>query len=131
MTEPPIACSLDQNALKARLVAAAEVGRVGLVSREQVGGRHLLRFRADPEIGARLEEIVDAERECCSFLSLTLEERGSELELRDRGAGRRRGDGGRARRRVHRFGSLIGGPGSAPANPAGGFFRQFKFWVLA
>ena len=81
MTDPPIACSLDRNALMARLVAAAEVGRAGLVSREQVEGQHILRFRADPEIRARLEVIVDAERECCSFLKINLQERGAELEL--------------------------------------------------
>ena len=81
MTDPPIACSLDQDALGERLAAAAEVGRAGLVSRERVEGRHILRFRADPEIRARLEEIVDAERECCSFLRINLDERGTELEL--------------------------------------------------
>jgi hypothetical protein len=81
MTEPPIACSLDQNALKARLAEAAEVGRAGLVSREQVAGRHLLRFRVDAQTRARLEEIISAERECCSFLSIDLEERGTQLEL--------------------------------------------------
>ena len=81
MTEPPIACSLDQNALEARLAAAAEVGSAGLVSREQVAGRYILRFRADPEIRGRLEEIVNAERECCPFLNIGLEERADELEL--------------------------------------------------
>ena len=81
MTELPIACSLDGGALEARLAATAEVGRTGLVSRQRVGGRHLLRFRADPEIRARLKEIVNAERECCPFLGIYLEERGAELEL--------------------------------------------------
>ena len=81
MTEPPIACSLDQDALGERLGAAAEVGRAGLISHEHLAGRHLLRFRADAQIRARLEEIASAERECCSFLEISLEERGGELEL--------------------------------------------------
>lgn len=81
MTELPIACSLDQNALKARMAAAAVVGRASLISREQVAGRHILRFRADPEIRARLEAIVSAEHECCPFLGISIAERGSELVL--------------------------------------------------
>ena len=81
MTEPPIACSLDRNALKARLTAAAEVGRAGLTSREQVAGRHLLRFRSDAQTRTRLERIVSSERECCPFLSIDLEQRADGLEL--------------------------------------------------
>jgi hypothetical protein len=81
MAEPPIACSLDRSALEARLAAAAEVGRAGLASRERVAGRHLLRFRSDPQIRARLEEIVSAERECCPFLSIDLAQRADGLEL--------------------------------------------------
>ena len=81
MTELPIACSLDRNALNARLAEAAEVGSAGILSREQVTGRHILRFRSRPEIRARLEEIVDAERECCPFLTIDLEEREDGLEL--------------------------------------------------
>ena len=89
MTEPPIACSLDRNALKARLAAAAEVGRAGLISREQVAGRHLLRFRSDAQIRARLER--DRQRRA-GVLSVprasTSGAAGAELELDDRGARR-------------------------------------------
>ena len=81
MSEQPIACSLDGAGLEARLAAATEVGRAGLISRELVGERHLLRFRPESHVRARLEEIVKAERECCPFLSISLEERGSELVL--------------------------------------------------
>lgn len=81
MTEAPNACSLDGAGLEARLVAAAEVGRASLLAHEEVGARHLLRFGIEPHVRARLEDIVRAERECCPFLSITLEERGSELEL--------------------------------------------------
>jgi hypothetical protein len=81
MTEQPIACSLDRGDLAARMVAAAEVGRAGLVARERTRDRHLLRFRSDPLNRGRLEKIIEAERQCCPFLSITLVERGSELEL--------------------------------------------------
>ena len=82
MTEGlPIACSLDTDDLKRRLAAIAEIGAESLLGREADGGRHLLRFRSDAETRRRLEEIVAAEAECCSFLDLTLEERSGELVL--------------------------------------------------
>lgn len=77
----PIACSLDAGDLKQRLAAIAEIGAESLLGRETDGGRHLLRFRSDAETRRRLEEIVAAEAECCSFLDLTLEERSDELIL--------------------------------------------------
>ncbi len=42
---------------------------------------HRLRFRGEPGIRARLEQIAQAELECCPFLSLTLEEEAGELVL--------------------------------------------------
>ena len=80
MTEAlPIACSLGAGDLKRRLAAIAEIGSESLLGREADGGRHLLRFRSDAETRRRLEEIVAAERECCSFLDLTLKCRGELL----------------------------------------------------
>ncbi|HYJ21554.1 MAG TPA: hypothetical protein VEW07_05980 [Solirubrobacterales bacterium] len=82
MTEAlPIACSLGAGDLKRRLVAIAEIGTKSLIDHEAVGGRHLLRFRSDAETRGRLEGILAAEAECCSFLDLALEERGGELTL--------------------------------------------------
>lgn len=82
MTEAlPIACSLSAGDLKQRLAAIAEIGEESLINRETDEGRHLLRFRSDAETRKRLEEIVAAEAECCSFLDLALEERGGELIL--------------------------------------------------
>jgi hypothetical protein len=79
--ELPIACSLGAGDLKQRLAAIAAIGSASLRDRETDGGRHLLRFGADEATRRRLEEIVAAEAECCSFLDLILEERGSELVL--------------------------------------------------
>lgn len=82
MTEaPPIACSLGASDLRQRLNEIAEVGAESLIERTADGERHLLRFRSDPETRRRLETIVAAEAQCCSFLDLSLEEQGGELLL--------------------------------------------------
>lgn len=82
MTEaPPIACSLNSGDLKRRLAVIAKIGEESLIARENDEGRHLMRFRADTETRKRLEEMVAAEAQCCSFLDLALEERGGELIL--------------------------------------------------
>lgn len=82
MTEgAPIACSLDASDLRQRLNEIAEVGAESLTERRTNGHRHQLHFRPDTETRGRLEAIVAAERKCCSFLDLSLEERGDELVL--------------------------------------------------
>jgi len=82
MTEaPPIACSLRAGDLQQRLAEIAVIGKESLAGRETEEGRHLLRFRSDAETRRRLEAILAAEAECCSFLDLTLEESGRELIL--------------------------------------------------
>jgi hypothetical protein len=82
MTDPkPIACSLGANDLQRRLDEIAEVGASSLISRDTENGKHRLRFRSDPKTHRRLEEIVVAEAECCSFLDLDLTEHGGELVL--------------------------------------------------
>jgi hypothetical protein len=77
----PIACSLGAGDLKQRLVEIAAIGEESLIGHETDEGRHLLRFRPDAVTRKRLEEIVAAEAECCSFLELALEERGGDLVL--------------------------------------------------
>lgn len=77
----PVACSLGGGDLEQRLAAIAEIGAASLISRNVEGGRHLLRFRSSAETRQRLEEIVAAEAECCSFLELSLAEEGSDLVL--------------------------------------------------
>ena len=70
----PIACSLGGVELEARLLAVRDAGKDALISHERSGRGHLLRFRAEPATRQRLEEIVSAERRCCPFLGLALEE---------------------------------------------------------
>lgn len=77
----PAACSLGPGALAQRLTAIAEIGAGSLISRHVESGRHLLRFRADAATRKRLEEIVAAEAECCSFLDLSLDQQAGELML--------------------------------------------------
>ena len=82
MTDPkPIACSLGTSDLQRRLEEIARVGAASLIDHEVENGKHTLRFRLDPTIRRRLEEIVTAEAECCSFLDLELTERERELVL--------------------------------------------------
>jgi hypothetical protein len=77
----PIACSLGAGELEQRLAAIAEIGADSLISRDVDDRRHLLRFRAGAANRIKLEEIVAAEEECCSFLDLSLADEGGELVL--------------------------------------------------
>jgi hypothetical protein len=79
--DTPVACSLGAGRLEQRLKAIAEIGAESLIAEATDGERHLLRFRSSPETHRRLEEIVAAEAECCSFLDLGLTEEGGELVL--------------------------------------------------
>lgn len=77
----PVACSLAADDLSRRLAAIAEIGADSLSGSDVDGGRHLLRFRADAGTRERLETIVAAEAECCSFLDLSLRADAGELVL--------------------------------------------------
>lgn len=79
--DPPLACSLGAGDLAERLDAIAEIGADSLVAEEREGGRRLLRFRKSEEARRRLEEIVAAEAECCSFLDLSVGEEDDWLVL--------------------------------------------------
>jgi hypothetical protein len=77
----PIACSLAAGDLQRRLATIAGIGADGLTDRRLEDGRHVLRFRADDATRRRLDEIVAAEADCCSFLDLAVVEDGDELIL--------------------------------------------------
>jgi hypothetical protein len=79
--DTPVACSLGADELKQRLAVIAEIGADSLISRDIEGDRHLLRFRANAAARRRLEGIIAAEAECCSFLDLSLSEEEGELVL--------------------------------------------------
>jgi arsenite methyltransferase len=80
-SDTPIVCSLSAEELPARLAEMASIGADALRGVDPGGA---LRFRNDEATRVRLEAIVRAESECCSFLSLDLRENGDQLELRIR-----------------------------------------------
>ena len=77
--ERAIACALSAEELSARL---AEIRALGAEALLGVDGPGALRFRNDEATRRRLEAIVAAESECCSFLAFDLKSRDDELELR-------------------------------------------------
>jgi hypothetical protein len=79
--QKPISCSLGADDLQRRLEEIAAVGAAGLIAHDTENGKHRLRFRSDPSTRRRLEEIVAAEAQCCSFLDLELTEHEDELVL--------------------------------------------------
>jgi hypothetical protein len=68
----PVACTLTAAELPARLAEIAALGRDHLTASEHDGERAILRF--DPAARERLEAIVAAERQCCAFLDLDVED---------------------------------------------------------
>jgi hypothetical protein len=78
----PIACSLGADDLRRRLEEIAALGAKGLRSRSAEGDVRVLRFRPDPPIRRRLEEVIAAESGCCAFLELGLTEEDGDLILR-------------------------------------------------
>ena len=76
-----MACTLNPEQLERRLEQISKVGAKSFIAAEVTGGRNVLRFRTDAETRRRLEEIVAAEAECCSFLDLEIEDGGGEMVL--------------------------------------------------
>jgi hypothetical protein len=82
VTDPqPIACTLGETDLRQRLNEIAAVGAESLLGHETKDDTHTLRFRRGDSTRHQLEEIVAAEARCCSFLDLSISERGGELVL--------------------------------------------------
>jgi hypothetical protein len=78
MTEElPIACSLTASQLPQRLAEIAALSRDSFLA----DGPDGLRFRGDETTRARLEALVAAEAECCSFLSFDIRRGEGELVL--------------------------------------------------
>jgi hypothetical protein len=77
----PIACTLGESDLHRRLEQIAALGGDALIAHEEASGIHALRFRLDEETRHQLEQVVDAEASCCSFLDLTIDEREDQLVL--------------------------------------------------
>ena len=76
--EVPIACSLSKADLPERLADARTLGADALVGVEVRGSEARLRFRGEHE---RVEQLVAAETECCSFLEFSMHHAGENIEL--------------------------------------------------
>lgn len=72
MTEPPIACTLGPEALKARKegVLADLLGRAR--EREEIPNGHRLRFVASNGLLPAIAQAIELERQCCRFLRFTV-----------------------------------------------------------
>jgi hypothetical protein len=77
----PIACTLRAVDYQRRLRAVRRVGFAALVSADERPDGATLRFRNSPETRRQLDEIIAAERACCPFLSLTVDEAGGQLTV--------------------------------------------------
>ena len=77
-TETQITCSLSADELPKRLAEMTALGKDALLG---VSPEGVMRFRADNDTRERLEGIVAAESQCCSFLQLGLTEKADALVL--------------------------------------------------
>ncbi len=78
----PIACTLDATALGRRLQAMAALGRDALVAGRRDGTQATLRFASGADVRDRVDAIVDAESECCRFLTMRVSEEAGAVVLR-------------------------------------------------
>jgi hypothetical protein len=79
MSELPIACTLTPHDMAGRAEWLRRLGARSLIAGARAGGGLRLRFEAaaDAEVG----RWIDAERECCAFLTFAVERNGDELWL--------------------------------------------------
>ena len=73
-------CSLDEMALAERLAQWRELAAEA-VPVEITPGRSVSDHRNSPDVRQRLSALIDAERDCCSFLDFTVQERGDHLRV--------------------------------------------------
>jgi hypothetical protein len=75
----PIACSLSAVDYRQRLRAIRRIGFEAFLSAGERPDGATLRFRNSPETRQQLDTIVEAERACCPFLSLTVDDADGQL----------------------------------------------------
>ena len=77
--ETPIACSLNATELRTRLDEIGALGHDALLRTDPDGTMH---FRPDRATRERLEDVIEAEARCCSFLRFELAEERDTLTLK-------------------------------------------------
>ena len=80
-TELPIACSLTASELPTRLAQMAELGRDALLDSLTDGRRARLRFAAGASVRERVAAVIEAESQCCAFLTMHIGEAPDEVVL--------------------------------------------------
>jgi hypothetical protein len=78
----PIACTLDAAEHAQREADLRSLGRDGLVAVERGERQVILRFRPDPVLRARVEDIAAAESTCCAFLVFEVLDEDGRIALR-------------------------------------------------
>jgi len=79
--ETPIACSLDGHDYELRLSAIRWIGRQAVLSAEARPDGATLSFQSSKALNERLNAFVEAESECCPFLTLELKTNQDRLVL--------------------------------------------------
>jgi hypothetical protein len=77
----PVACLLGPDDAAVRREEWRWVAAQALVERSREPGSARLRFRTMAGVRRTLDDLVEAERKCCPFLTLALTEEGAEIVL--------------------------------------------------
>lgn len=81
MNDRVYACSLTDRDLPKRRAEWQRLERKGLLQSESVPGGQRLVYGGGEETAGVLGRLVDAERDCCPFLDMTVRRRGDEVHL--------------------------------------------------
>jgi hypothetical protein len=79
--ELPLACSLNAAEMEQRAHRWRRLSERALLDSAGSAGTARLRYRPEPKVERELRELVQLERECCPFLSLTISSEDGELLL--------------------------------------------------
>ncbi len=90
MPEPVIACTLDADGQAAQVNAFADLCQRALLETEEISGGLRLHFSAQPGTCEELEQLIEAESECCLFLDFRLHAHEGKLVLEVTGPERAR-----------------------------------------
>jgi len=78
----PIACTLGAGDQKTRLAEWRELRREGLLREHRDSLVLTTDWHRRGDVAARLEALVEAEKQCCAFLHFEVEKRGNLVRLR-------------------------------------------------
>lgn len=77
----PIACTLEPTDQKARIEEWQALRRDALIEEIRDGGLSTTLWRGRAGVAERLEQLIEAERACCSFLAFEMEKDDSIIRL--------------------------------------------------